>query len=70
MLPRRIDLISIFVAVGGTFILATGGRFDQLALSPMACLWGLIAAISEAINTVMPGSLFKKYGTIPVVGTA
>lgn len=70
MLPRRIDLISIFVAVGGTFILATGGRFDQLALSPMACLWGLIAAISEAINTVMPGSLFKKYGTIPVVGAA
>ena len=70
MLPRRIDAISILVAVGVTFILATGGRFDQLALSPMACLWGLIAALSEAINTVMPGNLFKKYGTIPVVGAA
>lgn len=38
MWPRRIDAISIVVAVVGTFILATGGRFDQLALSP-ACLF-------------------------------
>ena len=67
---RRIDAISIVVAVVGTFILATGGRFDQLALSPLACFWGLIAAFSEAINTVLPGKLFKKYGPIPVIGAA
>lgn len=54
MWPRRIDAISIVVAVVGTFILATGGRFDQLALSPLACFWGLIAAFSEAINTSPP----------------
>ena len=70
MWPRRIDAISIVVAVVGTFILATGGRFDQLALSPLACFWGLIAAFSEAINTVLPGKLFKKYGPIPVIGAA
>ncbi len=50
--------------------MATGGRFDQLALSPLACFWGLIAAFSEAINTVLPGKLFKKYGPIPVIGAA
>lgn len=70
MWPRRIDAISIVVAVVGTFILATGGRFDQLALSPLACFWGLIAAFSEAINTVLPGKLFKKYGPISVIGAA
>lgn len=70
MWPRRIDAISIVVAVVGTFILATGGRFDQLALSQLACFWGLIAAFSEAINTVLPGKLFKKYGPIPVIGAA
>lgn len=70
MWPRRIDAISIVVAVVGTFILATGGRFDQLALSPLACFWGLIAAFSEAINRLLPGKLFKKYGPIPVIGAA
>nr|WP_295729986.1 EamA family transporter [uncultured Limosilactobacillus sp.] len=67
-LPRRIDVISIVVALLGTFLLVTGGHIDHLALSPLACLWGLLAAISEAVNTIMPRDLFKEYGTINVVG--
>ena len=67
-LPRRIDVVSIVVALLGTFLLVTGGHIDHLALSPLACLWGLLAAISEAVNTIMPRDLFKKYGTINVVG--
>lgn len=67
-LPRRIDVLSILVALLGTLILVTHGHLDQLALSPLACLWGLLAAVTEAINTVMPRRLFQRCGTITVIG--
>lgn len=68
MLPRRLDVISIIVALIGTFLLATNGHPSHLALSPLACIWGLLAAVSEAINTIMPRKLFKEFGTITIVG--
>ena len=59
---RRIDAISIVVAVVGTFILATGGRFDQLALSPLACFWGLIAAFLKRLIQYYLGNYSKSMG--------
>jgi len=67
-LPRRIDVLSIGVALIGTFLLVTHGHLTQLALSPLACFWGLLAAVAEALNALMPGNLFKHFGTITIIG--
>ena len=39
--PRRIDCISIVIALIGTFYLVTGGRLNTLTLTPVALFWGL-----------------------------
>ena len=39
MMPRRIDVVSIIVALVGTFLLVTNGNLNHLALSPQACFW-------------------------------
>lgn len=67
-LPRRIDVISIIIALIGTLLLVTNGHLNQLALSPLALTWGLLAAVAEAINTIMPSQLFRDFGTITIVG--
>ncbi|CCI87375.1 DMT family transporter [Lactobacillus gigeriorum] len=66
-IPRRIDLISVIVALFGTIIMVTGGNFTHLAITPKALFWGFLAATTQAISVVMPGDLFKKYGTLTIV---
>ena len=44
--PRRIDLLSIVLAIAGTFLLVTHGSLNQLVLSPWAVFWGIMAGIA------------------------
>lgn len=67
-LPRRIDTLAILLAMTGTFFIATGGQINHLSLSVPALVWGLAAAVTQAINTVLPAQIFKKYGTMNVMG--
>ncbi|AQW20788.1 EamA family transporter [Lentilactobacillus curieae] len=69
-LPRRIDTVSIIVALFGTFMLATNGHFNQLALTPKGMFWGLAAGVATAIYTLMPRQLLRKYDARFVVGWA
>ena len=53
---------------GGAFLLATHGDPSQLALSPQALVWCVLAAISIAIYSVQPRAIIAEYGTLPVTG--
>lgn len=68
--PKRIELISVFVAIIGTVILVTDGHLDHLSLSPQALIWGLLAAFCTAMEVVIPSKLMKHYRTIPLTGVS
>lgn len=68
--PQRINIISILLAVCGTFLLVTNGHFNSLSLSPLALLWGIGAGLSQASYTLLPGKLLTKYDPRLVVGWA
>lgn len=67
-MPARKELIAVFCAMGGAFLLATHGDPSQLALSPQALVWCVLAAISIAIYSVQPRAIIAEYGTLPVTG--
>ncbi len=67
-MPTPKELIAVVCAMGGAFLLATHGDPSQLALSPKALLWCILAAISIAVYSVQPRGLIAEYGTIPVTG--
>ena len=67
-MPRRIDLISIVLALLGTFLLVTHGHINQLMLSPAAVLWGIGAGISQASYTLLPRELLKRFDARIVTG--
>lgn len=67
-LPRRIDVFSVIMALTGTILLVTHGRLTTLAMPLGGLLWGLGAAISATLYTLLPRYLLKKYGAVPIVG--
>lgn len=67
-LPRRIDIISMVLAIMGTYLLVTNGRLDSLALAPKALTWGLLAGISQATYTLIPKKLLDQFDASLVVG--
>ena len=44
-LPHKKELICVLLALTGTFLVATKGRFDSLALSREGLFWGLMSAV-------------------------
>lgn len=68
--PRRIDVMSILVALFGTILLVTKGQFTQLALAPLAVFWGLLAGVSQASYTLLPRKLLQRFDAKIVTGWA
>lgn len=64
--PRRSDIIIILLAMFGTLMVVTKGHLTQLAISPRALFWGLLAALAAAL--LLPASLLQRYS--PLVVTA
>lgn len=67
-LPSVNLLISIFLALIGTFLIITKGNIHTLNLSKLALFWGICSAFFSAIYTLQPVSLLKKFDSISVVG--
>lgn len=68
--PRQQDVISIILAVIGTFLLATHGQIGNLAMSKLALLWGLIAAVATVFYTLLPQELIDNFGAVSISGWA
>lgn len=68
--PRRIDMISMIIALFGTYLLVTKGQFDSLQLAPAAVFWGIMAGVGQALYTLIPIRLLRKYDAKVVTGWA
>ena len=59
-LPAFAEIIAIILAVGGTFVIATGGDIGSLAVSTHALFWGIASAVFLACYSLIPAPLLKK----------
>lgn len=66
--PTLAEIISIGLAIGGTFLIATHGKVDQLSVTPAGLFWGLFSALTYALYIILPIVLIKKWGSILVIG--
>ncbi len=62
-LPEKKEVIGVFLALAGIFLIATHGNPTSLALSERALLMGLTSAVSVVIYTVQPEKLQKQFDT-------
>ena len=66
--PTLAEIISIGLAIGGTFLIATHGELDQLSVTPAGLFWGLFSALTYALYIILPIALIKKWGSVLVIG--
>ena len=66
--PTIAEILSMFLAIGGTFLIATHGQMDQLSMTPAGLFWGLFSALTYALYIILPIKLIQKWGSILVIG--
>lgn len=59
--PEKKEVLSVILALGGIFLIATHGNPGTLVLSQKALIMGLLSAVSVVIYTVQPGRLLKQF---------
>ncbi len=67
-LPTVGEAVSIVLAVGGVFMIATHGDFHSLKISPPALFWGLLTALGMVFFSILPAKVAPKYGSITTAG--
>ncbi|TCD45932.1 EamA family transporter [Streptococcus sp. X16XC17] len=66
--PTLVEVISILLAIGGTFLIATHGQVSDLAVTPIGLFWGIFSAFTYAIYIILPVQLIREYGSLLVMG--
>ncbi|HEL2057625.1 TPA: EamA family transporter [Streptococcus suis] len=67
-LPSWVEVLSIVLAVSGTFLIATHGHLDQLAVTPLGLFWGIFSAFTYSLYIILPTRLIRQYGSLVVIG--
>lgn len=67
-LPRGLEMSAICLSLMGTFVMGTHGDIHSFYITKEALLWGLLAAVSSMIYTIIPGGLILKYDIYQVLG--
>lgn len=67
-MPRALELAAVLLALLGTALLVTNGRWDGLSVPANAVVWGLVSAVALAFYTLYPAGLLKRRGSEVIVG--
>lgn len=67
-LPKGLELAAIALSLLGTFVIGTHGDIHSFHITGEALFWGLLAAVSSMIYTIIPGGLILKYDIYQVLG--
>lgn len=68
ILPSPVEVLALFLAILGTFFLATHGDFHSFAISGEAFAWGLLSACTYAFYTLYSSKLLKTFDSPLIIG--
>lgn len=67
-LPESMEVMSLALALTGTFILVTGGNPGVLKISETGLFWGIAAAVALTFYNILPVDILKRYRTVTITG--
>ncbi|MFC5713632.1 DMT family transporter [Thalassorhabdus alkalitolerans] len=70
MILTRKDILTVSLALGGCFLLLTNGSISQLAVPPLAIIWGVLSGVALAFYTLYAVPLLKQFDSLVIVGWA
>ncbi|XRG79613.1 EamA family transporter [Rossellomorea sp. GAMAL-10_SWC] len=66
----RKDLLTVSLALIGSFFLLTNGSISQLSVPAIAIVWGVLSGVALAFYTLFAVPLLKQYDSLVIVGWA
>ncbi|RAX57582.1 hypothetical protein CCZ01_05415 [Helicobacter monodelphidis] len=69
-LPKRNEVIALFLALLGIFLLATKGDFESLKINGYALFWGIASAVGMIFYTLTPRRIVMYFGSTRIMGFA
>lgn len=66
--PSLMEMVSVLLAMLGTYLLITKGQWDHLAISRETLFWGILSAFAMAFYTIQPKELLSRYSSVSVIG--
>ena len=65
---RLSQVIAVFLAVYGTFLISTNGNFGNMTISTAGLIFGLLSAVGVITYTLFSRPIISKWGNILVTG--
>ena len=66
--PGFLEILAIFLALFGVFLLSTGGDITHMQISPQALATGVLSSVCVTIYNMVPGKLMKRYSVLLLQG--
>lgn len=66
--PTRREVLSVFMALAGIFLLSTNGNIHTLAITPLGLTMGLLCGFFSCLYAMLPKNLLMKYDPTVVCG--
>ncbi len=66
--PDKIKVLCVFLAVVGTFVIATHGDPTSMEITPAGLGWGLVSAVAMAAYSLLPVDLLKRHSGTMISG--
>jgi drug/metabolite transporter (DMT)-like permease len=66
--PSIMEILSVVLAMLGTFLIITKGNINSVSISKLALFWGISSAFAAAFYTLQPKYLLNKFGSTITVG--
>lgn len=67
---KFVEILCLFLAMVGVFLLITKGSLDAVNFSILGTFWGLVSAVFGAMGTIQPSNVVRRLSVFPVIGWA
>lgn len=61
-----VEMVCFILATVGVALIVTDGDFGKLKFSPLALVWGIVAAVFSTAYIIQPAGVIRRVGVIPV----
>lgn len=65
-LPDKRQAVSVVLATAGVWLVATGGKAGNMALTPKGLFWGIMAAVGAVCYTLLANVSVERWGSLMV----
>lgn len=67
-LPQLIEVLGLIFAMVGVFLISTHGNLHSMVMTKQGLFWGIIAALTLMLYTLLPVKLVQEFGALVVTG--